>query len=326
MLNKNIFGEVPDVVHEAVLNTLDSLEESSKSDKHVISVSAKGKKNRKCGTFRLSRVAVACLACFLISGITVSAMEAINRYRQRMEEMNEQLLDEYYSIAMIGEVTECSRTLTIEEENRYEKLEEEYINNGLFPEEQITYLQDGDAYSGEGLALDSANRTLYLPEETLSDEEILEIIDFNHKIVYSVDEQNERLVNNAEWMSRMEAMDDQMVDEIYLTMFSGKSEISGAYSRMLTETENSRYMKLRTSYEKEGLYVSSELATIQTPEEYTGEGIAICVMDSMFYFPESELTDEELLQLIDFEHKASYCIERIGEEVEMGLRAGYPKP
>lgn len=326
MLNKNIFGEVPDVVHEAVLNTLDSLEKGSKSDKNAISVSAKSKKNRKRGTFRMPRVAVACLACFLISGITVSAMGAINRYRQRMEEMNEQLLDEYYSIAMNGEVTEFSRTLTIEEENRYEKLEEEYINNGLFPKEQITYLQNGDAYSGEGLALDPANRTLYLPEETLRDEEILEIIDFNHKIVYSVDEQNERLENNAEWMSRMEAMDDQMVDEIYLTMFSGKSEISGAYSRMLSENENSRYMKLRTSYEKEGLYASSELATIQTPEEYTGEGIAICVMDSMFYFPESELTDEELLQLIDFEHKASYCIERIGEEVELGLRAGYPKP
>ena len=326
MLNKNIFGEVPDVVHKAVLNTLDSLEKNSKSDKNVISVSAKSKKNKKRGTFRMPRVAVACLACFLISGITVSAMSAINRYRQRMEEMNEQLLDEYYSIAMNGEVTEFSRTLTIEEENRYEKLEEEYINNGLFPKEQITYLQNGDAYSGEGLALDPANRTLYLPEETLRDEEILEIIDFNHKIVYSVDEQNERLENNAEWMSRMEAMDDQMVDEIYLTMFSGKSEVSGAYSRMLTENENSRYTKLRTSYEKEGLYATSEPAIIQTPEEYTGEGIAICVMDSMFYFPESELTDEELLQLIDFEHKASYCIERIGEEVEMGLRAGYPKP
>lgn len=134
------------------------------------------------------------------------------------------------------------------------------------------------------------------------------------------------MVNNAEWMSRMEAMDDQMVDEIYLTMFSGKSEVSGAYSRMLTENENSRYTKLRTSYEKEGLYTTSEPAIIQTPEEYTGEGVAICVMDSMFYFPESELTDEELLQLIDFEHKASYCIERIGEEVEMGLRTGYPKP
>ena len=170
MLNKNIFGEVPDVVHEAVLDTLDSLEKSSKSDKNVISVSAKSKKNRKRGTFRMPRVAVACLACFLISGITVSAMGAINRYRQRMEEMNEQLLDEYYSIAMNGEVTEFSRTLTIEEENRYEKLEEEYINNGLFPKEQITYLQNGDAYSGEGLALDPANRTLYLPEETLRDE------------------------------------------------------------------------------------------------------------------------------------------------------------
>ena len=40
--------------------------------------------------------------------------------------------------------------------------------------------------------------------------------------------------------------------------------------------------------------------------------------------PEAELTDEELLQIIDYDHKADYCISRIGQEVMLGLRKGYP--
>ena len=321
MLDKKIFPEVPEVVHSAVLNALDSLEENSNLEKQAVSISRKKKRRN---TVYLHRIVAACLAIFFISGVTVSGMEAFDRYRQRMEEMNEQLLDEYYSIAMNGEVTQMSRNLTTEEKSRYEKLAEEYEKRGLFPEGQITYLQNTDEYSGEGIALDSSSRTLYLPEETLSDEELLEIIDFDHKMVYSIYEENKEVVNGEEWTSRMNAMDDEAVDEVYLTMFTTECDVSGAYSRALTEDENRRYGELKRSYEKEGLYASSELSVIQTPEEYTGEGVAICVKDSTFYFPESELTDEELLQLIDMEHKATYCINRIAEEVDKGLREGYP--
>ena len=321
MLDKKIFPEVPEVVHGAVLNALDSLEESSNPDNHMVSMQTK-KKSRN--TIYLRRIAVACLAIFLISGITVSAMEAINLYRQRMEAMNEELLDEYYSIAMQGEVTEMSRSLTDEERTRYDELTEQYEKNGLFPEAQITYLQDADAYSKEGIALDASNRTLYLPEGTLSDEELLEIIDFHHKISYSVYAENKEVENGKPWMERMAALDDAQVDEIYFTMFTTECDVSGAYSRMLTEDETRRYGELKRSYEQEVLYAASELPVIQTPEEYTGDGIAICVVDSTYYFPERELTDEELLQLIDMEHKAMYCMNRIGEEVENGTRDGFP--
>lgn len=325
MLDKDIFGEVPEVVHNAVLNALDSLEEDSNakgSELYVVS-----EKQKKKNVFSLSRVAAACFVCFLISGITVSAVKAVSLYRQRMEEMNENLLEEYYSIASAAETTQLSRTFTREERERFEQLNEEYEKNGLFPQEQITYLENEDEYSGKGIALEAEKCMLYLPEEELSDEELLEIIDFEHKICYSIYEKNEeRIANGDNWQSRMQEMDDQQVDEVYFTMFSSNTEISGGYNRQLSEEENIRYEELVKCYEEEGLFATSELSVIQTAEEYTGVGAAICVSDSTFYIPETEPTDEDFLQIIDFQHKVTYCLDRISQEIDMGFRQGYPEP
>ena len=63
---------------------------------------------------------------------------------------------------------------------------------------------------------------------------------------------------------------------------------------------------------------------IEMPEEYSGETVAVCRHDSTFYLPERLLADEEFLQIIDMNHKASYSIGRIGEEIRMGFRMWYP--
>lgn len=308
MMDKKIFREVPEVVHSAVLETLDSLDERS------------AKK-----TFHLSWAAAACLACFLVSGITVSAIGIVSMYRQRMEDMDKESIEEYYTIALAGETVTLNRPYTDEEALRYEELSEKYENSGLFPESQITYLQNTDSYSGKGVALDISSARLYLPEEALSDEELLEIIDYHHKTAYSIYKQNEaRIISGDGWESRMAQLDDETVDKVYLTVFGCKSDISEVYGRRLTETESERYEELNRQYEDEGIYVEAELTIIQNPEEYTGEGIAICAKDSTYYFPEMELTDEEILMLIDFQHKVTYCIDRIHQEIRMGFRLGYP--
>lgn len=63
---------------------------------------------------------------------------------------------------------------------------------------------------------------------------------------------------------------------------------------------------------------------ITSPEEYDGQELAYCVSDAMFYYPERELTEEELLQMIDLEHKNLYVHERIQREIERGERSGWP--
>lgn len=315
MLEQTIFNEVPEVVHNAVLDALNSLEEERDS------VSQKNK--RSMGY--LPKVAAVGLACLFLSGITVSAMGAVRSYRQRMEAMNAELLEEYYSIADAAETTLMSRGYTDSEETRYAQLYKEYEDNGVFPESQITCLESAGAYKGKGVALDSATRTLYLPDKELSDEELLEIIDFHHKVGYSVEKkEEERFVEETIGRKRLEEMDDAEVDKIYRIMFTSHSDVSGAYSRSLTADENSRYTKLSGDYTKGTASPVSEPTVIQKPEEYTGEGVAICPKNSIFYFPESEMTDEELLELIDYQRKAQYCIDRITKEVQAGIRDGYP--
>lgn len=319
-MDERIFKEVPAVVHDAVVNTLDSLEE-----RPTIPVWKQSKKSVQRGRFHMSVSAAACLACFLIAGITVSAVGIVNLYRQRMEAMDENQIEEYYEIALNGEATDANRGFTVEEQSRYEELKKEYEQNGLFPESQLHLLQEGDTYDGNGVVLDSATRTLYLPDEALTDEELLQIIDFHHKIEYSIYQTNqERILNGGGWESRMTLLTDAEVDEVYLIWFGARTGTSGGYNRQLTEDEEGRYEELLRQYEEEGLYTTLEIAVIQTPEEYTGEGIAFCAGTSSYYIPERELTDEELLQIIDYDHMARYCISRIGDEVQMGLRDGYP--
>lgn len=275
---------------------------------------------------RLPRAAVAAFICCLALGTTAAAMGITTLYRQRMQDMTEEEKDKYYEIADAGEANSMNRDFTAEEEKRYAELKAEYQNNGLFPQKEIAHLHTGDVYDGEEAALDPDTRTIYLPDRELTDEELLEIIDFNSKVAYSIYEKaNERIINGDGWESRMAAMTDEMVDEVYLAWCGGNTEVSGGYSRPLTEAEERRYEEMVQKYEMEGLYAEADITIINEEREYTGSGVAFSVKESYYCIPAGELTDAELLTLIDFDHKVSYCFDRILSEIQLGLRQGYPK-
>lgn len=304
--NRNMHGtmEVPDAVHKAVVNAFDQLEGNAAG------------RNSRSG-MRSPRAMIAVAVCICLLGATATA--AISSYRQRMQAMDAVQMESYYSIADKNEATIKNRDFTEAEQARYDALYIEYTQNGAAPETPLAVL-DGQVYSGVGAALDAENRMLYLPSEDLNDEDILQIIDFECRMAYSIHQINVR----GGWEAQMAQMDDADLDRIYLAMFSGNSEISGAYSRELTDSERARYAELTISYEA-GLQMKSEAAILQTEKEYTGEGVAICVESSLFCLPEAEMTDEDLLTLIDFEHKARYVLDEIGSQIDLGLRAGYPQ-
>lgn len=326
MMDKKIFHDVPDVVHNAVLDALDSLEEKTGSNHRVVSGSKKNRGKRKERRIRLPYVAAACLACVLVSGITVSAVEAVKTYRQRMEELSKEDQEEIFEISTVGETTELSRPLTEEEQERFDALDEAYEQSNVFPECEIPYVESADQYSGTGVALDTAKNLIYLPEGTLSDEELLEMVDFFHKEAYSAYTQlAENTANGSDYESRFADLTDEEVDQVYISMTSNNSEISGDFCRPFTEEEKRRYDELKVKYEKEGLYPASEVTIIREPSDYTGEGVAICISDAVYYFPEGEITDEVMLEIIDYNHKVNYCMDRIYQENQLGLRDGYPK-
>lgn len=323
-MNKNIFPNIPDVVHNAVLDALDSLE-SSGHDSNIIFMGKASGKTRKARS-HYPKIAAACIACFLVFGATASAMGIVNAYRQRMEAMDEQEIAENYQIACAGETTEMNRPYTESERQRYEELNSRYESGSILPQSQMAYIQSAQEYSGTGVAMDTTCYTLYLPQEELTDEELLQIIDQHHKTAYSINQTaKEILINEYPWRERMEQMSDEEVDCVYLAMFGSKLDVSGCYNRPMSESESSRLEELTRKYEEDRLYASEDITVISSPEEYTGVGIALCSKDSCYYFPEAELTDEDLLQYIDFEHRTTYCLDRIHQDIQMGFRTGYPE-
>ena len=312
--------EIPEIVWEKANMAFSQIQmQEEKMEK-----SAKKIKMRKI--FYLPKAAAVAIICCLIFGTTVAAMEIINLYRQRMEDMKKQEIEDLYQLAYAGEANSLNRSFTPEERERFQALTEEYEKNGQFPRGTLTILSNADSYNGQGVAIDASTRTIYLPEESLSDEELLEIIDFGHKMTYSIYEKNqERILAQGDWESRMVAMTDAEVDRIYLAYCASNLETGGGFSRKLSETESQRYEELKKRYENEGIYSELELNIIKTSSEYTGNGVAFCEENSQYCLPDGELSDAELLQIIDFNHKISYCFDRIGYEVMIGLRQGYPE-
>lgn len=243
-----------------------------------------------------------------------------------MEDMEKQEKEEYYQLASAGEADGLNRPFTAEESERYQALTEVYERNGRFPEGTLAVISDAVSYSGQGVAIDPSTRTIYLPEGSLSDEELLEIIDFNHKMTYSIYEENrERILSQGDWESRMAAMADAEVDRIYLAYCAANLETGGGYSRELSQAERQRYEELKGQYENEGACPESEIGIIKTLSEYAGSGVAFCEENSQYCLPDGELSDFELLQIIDFEHKIISCFDRLHSEIQMGLREGYPR-
>ena len=81
------------------------------------------------------------------------------------------------------------------------------------------------------------------------------------------------------------------------------------YTRELTDAERKRRDELNQAYIK-GTYPDNELPIYETMEQ--AEGTPYCYIEESgtFKLPETELTDEQLLQLIDFQEKRSYCLDK----------------
>ena len=85
----------------------------------------------------------------------------------------------------------------------------------------------------------------------------------------------------------------------------------------MTESETARLEELRQAYLEQGYFPKKELTLIDSPEKYK-KGVAFYAERSTFFLPDAELTDEQLLELIDFKEKREYSLAKISEEIEAG--------
>lgn len=118
------------------------------------------------------------------------------------------------------------------------------------------------------------------------------------------------------WQQRMEAMNEQEIKEYFQQLYTRKIGVDN-YNRPYMDTEKTRMKELRTSYEN-GKFPDGMLTMIDMPEEYKGEGVAFYGETTTFFFPDKEMSDEELLQIIDFMYKRDYSLQAMNEKIAAG--------
>ena len=122
-----------------------------------------------------------------------------------------------------------------------------------------------------------------------------------------------RALVNSLIQERMEAVPQEELDAIVEDMEMPQAE-AYQFSRAYTEKEESRMSELYGQYQS-GTFPTGELMQVENIEE-AGEGeLYFLVPNGAFYLPDRELTDEELLEIIDFYYKREYALNKRNEEV-----------
>lgn len=128
------------------------------------------------------------LAVVGAGGITVHAV-VDNLVKQRMESMpKEEKADLVDEVDMAGVETTYSREFTQEEEARTKELIIEYQKDGRFPEGELKRVEDESKVDKDTLCFVPKAAYFYLPDRNLTDEELLQIIDYSKKVDYALQE------------------------------------------------------------------------------------------------------------------------------------------
>lgn len=128
---------------------------------------------------------------FLVTGISASA--AIIGVKARLENMSvEEYADYQYEVdndTFVSVNEGESRALMDSEIRKILKLERDYYDDGVYPENVLPHYETKAEMKKNELAYVEADNLLYFPEDEMTDEQILQYIDHNAK---------KRYVNNQE--------------------------------------------------------------------------------------------------------------------------------
>ncbi|MCH5250357.1 MAG: hypothetical protein J1E98_10505 [Lachnospiraceae bacterium] len=111
---------------------------------------------------------------------------------------------------------------------------------------------------------------------------------------------------------RMEEIPEEERHELVEMLDSQGVEVDG-FSREYTAEEKSRIRELRSQYQQ-GVFPEGELPQADSVEEAETMELCYLTTNSTYYLPDRELTDEEILQIIDFETKLNYSLRKRYEE------------
>ena len=167
--------------------------------------------------------AVVVLAICILAAAGTAVYGSVNYIRERMEGISDVKQQEYYEGLQESEAMAdaFSRDLTKEEQERMRRLEQEYRSEGLYPQGAVTEISDESQADDQKVCFLAETSTFYLPERTLTDEELLEIIDFYYARDYSLSQmreaENQKANPAAERITREEAVSlaSNMVERLF---------------------------------------------------------------------------------------------------------------
>ena len=309
--------QVSDVVMASYQNAIDQIKAESRKNKKE----NKSFKWREFGA--ISKVAVIFGVLFVLSGSTFLSVRAYMNHIEKLRNMQDEEIVDLYENIFRYDSGYLSRAMTETEDRRFAELYDLYCRDMAEPAGEVEIISSKAAYKGEGIAFCTEDGILYVPEGEMSDEEILQFVAFNMLRQYVDYEAYVKATDPLYYMNYLEQMTMQEVDEIYVDYHTANTETS-FYSRELSFDELGRRKVLKMLYKNSGKLPDHTIPVIQNESDYKGEGIAFCTGNCTYYFPDTELSDEQLLELIDFQIKVEYCWRRIADEIERGIRSGWP--
>ena len=114
---------------------------------------------------------------------------------------------------------------------------------------------------------------------------------------------------------RMNDMSNKEKQQMITDMDKSNAD-KDSYSRKLTDSERERMDKLREQYENEGRFPEGKVAVVDKEEDAKEGQITFVTTTRTYVIPEKEMTDEQILQIIDYGYKEDYSLrqERRGTE------------
>ena len=107
-------------------------------------------------------------------------------------------------------------------------------------------------------------------------------------------------------MARMEEIPQAQVKDI-VRMIEERNAEADSFSRELSDSEMERMKELRLSY-TDGMFPEKTLHLVEQGEEMPEGTLCYVIQTGYFNLPEREMTDQELLQIIDFNNVRNYAL------------------
>lgn len=200
--------------------TMDQIHMKEEMQKEIIMKVKRQTDRRAFGKKRLHQAAAAAAAFVLIAGAVIPSQAAIRYFvRDRLENIPKQELEAVNQMVQgqnNAEADSFSREYSKEEIKRLQQMQEAY-QNGRFPQQTITFTDSVGQIPDDSLSYDPDTGFLYLPDRTLTDEELLQIIDFNYTRDYAVSQGTAAQEARKEWEEKEEGLKAKVQKEGWIT-------------------------------------------------------------------------------------------------------------